>query len=695
MSDARMEPLAVTGDDPRVRTDIAPLATERAFSWLRLLVLIAGTVVLLVEDEIPIVPGLFHGIFVVGWIYTLAVLWLEPYRRYPVLSSAWVTVMSDVILTLMWIVATGGAESAWQPALFAPAVGASLRLRPRDTLAVSLAAVGAYITLVTALGQLPGREAETVMFGFFVLFVATVCAVIARERHARLASRLAMLDLIQEVAEVGSWEYTLADGTITWSREQRRIFELPDDVAPTFESFYAAVHPDDREEVQRVAKRVLEEGGEHHLEHRLLLPSGRARWVECRVRMVLDEDGAPRQVVGTTQDITDAKKWQEQLAVGSKLASLGTLASGIAHEINNPLAYVATSLALARRRIDAGPLDDVGRASLESALVAAEDGTRRVAAIVRGLKVFSRADDTLREPVALSAVADAALAMASHEIGQRARLVRDYACDGQVLGSECRLLQVVLNLVVNAAHAIPDGAPDAHEIHVSIAPIDGGRVRLAIRDTGCGIPSELVPRLFEPFFTTKPLGVGTGLGLPICQRIVQELGGEITVDSVVGRGSTFHVILPAAPEAAKVASPAAPDELVPSSAASAPSRRLRVLVIDDEEIYARSLCMLLGIDHDVTFASDAGRALSLLCAGESFDVVLCDLMMGGISGMDLHEALASVQPAIVPRIVFLTGGATNERARAFLERDDIRCLDKPVPLATLRSTIHAVAQPTS
>jgi signal transduction histidine kinase len=435
--------------------------------------------------------------------------------------------------------------------------------------------------------------------------------------------------------------------------------------------------------VKRTVDKALIDHAPLRFEHRIITAGGAIRWLQCRGRVILDANRAVRQLVGSSQDITEAKEMQERLLVGRKLASLGTLASGIAHEINNPLAYVATSLEIARRRVESSAFDEPARRSLEGALDTAQDGCRRVAEIVRGLKIFSRADDEGTTPVALAAVADSALAIASHEITQRARLTRDYRDAPPVVGTESRLLQVVLNLVVNAAHAIEVGSRVDHEIRVRIEPTGDGRVLLAVSDTGCGIAAENVPKIFDPFFTTKAPGVGTGLGLSICHGIVRDLGGEIRVDTARERGTTFSVLLPEAPSTAA-------RTLVPAPEPEARSTRPRVLLIDDEKSYANSLGTLLAAEHDVTIVHQAGPALSRLYAGEAFDVILCDLMMAGISGMDLHAALVDVQPSMVPRIVFLTGGATTDRAKAFLQRPDIRYLEKPVDVDTLQRLIRTV-----
>ncbi len=668
-------------DDPRVRDEATPIAVERIVTWLRVAVVASGTVLFpLVADRPEMMPRLAYALLALGWAYALFILFYEPYRRYPVLASTWFTTASDVAITIVWLAATGGVGSWWSIALQVTIALASFRCRPRDTVILGVTAAAGYVVMAAVMGQLEGAFVQITVRVFYIVLLAAVCATIAHAQHGRFAARLDALDLTEEVAQVGSWEWGIPDGSLSWSAELRRIFGVPASYQPTVEAFFGAIHPDDLASVKSTIETAVAERKALRFDHRIVTRDGRIRMLHCRGHVVLDEAGTPVRVVGSTQDVTDARAMQEQLLVTRKLASLGTLASGIAHEINNPLAYVSTNLALARRE-----LAGADRTKVASALDAAEDGCRRVADIVRGLKTFSRADDDETRPVDLAAIADSALAIAAHEIAQRARLVREYGDAPAVVGSESRLVQVVLNLVVNAAQAIGGGSRDDHEIRVRLGRAVDGRACIEVSDTGCGIPEAHLAKVFDPFFTTKPPGVGTGLGLSICHGIVRDLGGEISVETDVGRGATFRVLLPAAP-----ADAARREDVRPEPEPK--DRRLRVLVVDDEVAFARSLRLLLGEQHDVVVESDGRSALATLTAGERFDIVLCDLMMAGMSGMDLHDVLASEHPNVVPRIVFLTGGATNDRARAFLARSDVRHLEKPVELPVLEGTIRAVVQ---
>ncbi|HYH95968.1 hybrid sensor histidine kinase/response regulator [Hyalangium sp.] len=235
----------------------------------------------------------------------------------------------------------------------------------------------------------------------------------------------------------------------------------------------------------------------------------------------------------------DRQRMQEQLLLSDRLAALGLLAAGVAHEINNPLASLRMNLdfTLSRSRERALPEDDV------QALRNASECAELIQEIVRDIKIFARPEEQDFGPTNLHRVLDSALRMAWNQVFPRAQLIKDYGDDATVHGSQARLAQIFLNLVINAAQSIPDGNSSEHEIRVVTRREQNGSVRVEIRDTGPGIPPELIERIFDPFFTTKPLGVGTGLGLFICRRLVTEMGGTIGVQSHPGRGSLFWVHL--------------------------------------------------------------------------------------------------------------------------------------------------------
>jgi PAS domain S-box-containing protein len=459
-----------------------------------------------------------------------------------------------------------------------------------------------------------------------------------------------------------------ADGVVIFSSAAVERILGPGAGAPGANAF-ELIHPEDRARVLREFSAALARPGVP------MTITGRARhrdgsWRELESVIVnrLD-DPAVRGVVRNFRDVTDRKQMEARLMMADRMVSVGTLAAGVAHEINNPLAYVMANLEYARGRAAGADQEAF------EALAEAQTGAERVRDIVRDLKTFSRGDDLKQGPVDLQRVLEASANMAWNEVRHRARLFKDYAADlPKVLGNESRLGQVFLNLLINAAQAIPEGAAERNQIRLSTRALDDGRVLVSVQDSGAGISAEHVSRLFDPFFTTKPIGVGTGLGLFICQNIVSALGGEITVDSAPGRGTTMQVAL-------RVASPSSPPPPVSRRDAPAAARG-RLLVIDDEPLIGAALVRSLPA-HDVAVETSALAALARLRSGETFDLILCDVMMPDLTGVAFHEQLSKDFPALAKLVVFMTGGAFTPSARDFLDRIPNPRLEKPLHLPSL------------
>jgi PAS domain S-box-containing protein len=412
---------------------------------------------------------------------------------------------------------------------------------------------------------------------------------------------------------------------------------------------------------------------------------GTSFWAEIDIAPVAGTDGVCRHFVCVMRDITEKKLLQAQLLEADRLASLGTLAAGVAHEINNPLAYVLSNVEFARRWLEQLPagddLDDV-----RTAVDEARHGAERVSRIVADLKVFSRREPVEAGPVDVARVLDGCVQMVGNQIRHRARLVREYGDAPPALGDESRLAQVFLNLLINALQAIPVGNAEEHLIHIRVSPSDG-MVVVEVRDSGTGIAPEVLPYVFDPFFTTKPAGVGTGFGLSICHGIVRAAGGRIDVESRPGEGALFRVSLPAAHRAARGQAPAP----APAPSPGVDEQRRRVLVVDDEPMLTRSLERVLGDQHDVVAATSGAEALDRLAGDERFDLILCDVMMPEMTGIELYQRVRSAWPGLERRIAFMTGGAFANGVAEFLDGLDNPRLDKPLNFALLRALLRELA----
>ncbi|HVR64615.1 MAG TPA: ATP-binding protein [Polyangia bacterium] len=418
----------------------------------------------------------------------------------------------------------------------------------------------------------------------------------------------------------------------------------------------------------------------------------------------LPKDKLARLVPAIERELREAairgerRKMQERLFVSDRMVSMGTLAAGVAHEINNPLAalvanldLVALSLAALSKPNVVGPAAATARPAVPEALESrlreieeplsdAREAADRVRQIVRDVRVFSRVEGSERRAVDVRRILDSSVRIAWNEIRNRARVTKSYGEVPAVLGNESRLGQVFLNLIVNAAQAIAEGNPAGNEIEITTARAGDGRVVVDVRDTGSGIPAALRGKIFDAFFTTKPEGVGTGLGLSICHRLITEMGGAISVDSEEGKGSRFRVTLQAAGLEAPIHTP----PLVPMGAA----RRGRILVVDDEAILGAVVRRMLGTQHEVSTLTSAREAAERIGGGERYDVIFTDLVMPDMTGMDLHADLARRAPDQAERMVFMSGGAFSARSRDFLSQVPNPRISKPFDAGTLAALVH-------
>jgi two-component system cell cycle sensor histidine kinase/response regulator CckA len=429
------------------------------------------------------------------------------------------------------------------------------------------------------------------------------------------------------------------------------------------------VRGEDQAILEVALRRTLREGTTETLEVRAdgLLGQGTYRINAGPVRYGDEIRGATLVV----DDITMHKEMEARLVLSDRLTAIGTLAAGVAHEINNPLTYLFGNLELLRRSHVTG--------TTAQRLRDAADGADRIREVVRDLMTFSHPEGDTLGPIQVSEAIDRAERMARHEIKHRARFVRDEVPLPLVRGSKARLSQVLLNLLINAAHAIRPGHLDQNEIRVTTRCLNRGRIRISVSDTGVGIERVMIGRIFDPFVTTKPTGQGTGLGLYVCHNIVRSLGGAIWVQSEPGRGSTFHIDLPVV-EVERTA----PEQPPPHPA---PLKRLRILVVDDEPNILSFVQSTLA-PHEVACVSSGAAAISAL-DGRAFDLVLCDVMMPDVSGLDVYEHTRRTAPELSQRFLFITGVSMGELA-ASVTALGAPVLQKPFGVEELESAMSSV-----
>lgn len=419
-----------------------------------------------------------------------------------------------------------------------------------------------------------------------------------------------------------------------------------------------------------------------HLETAIVTCAREPRDVRVHWRFVPDDDGRFARAIVSVADMSAERDLQQRLLLAERMSAIGTLTASIIHEIKNPLTFVWNHLRSLR---------DPEALAAESAVELvreAFEGAERIRIISNEITSLSHGTSGAEiETVNVQQVLDAAIRLAQPEIQHRAKLVREYE-EGSlyVRGSRTRVSQVFLNLIVNAAQAIEPGDRAQNAITVRVRSTERDRVCVEIQDTGPGIPPQLLRRIFDPFVTTKPAGRGTGLGLSICRRIVHSLEGTIELQSHPGQGTVARVVLPKTTRAKRTLTVPPPSMSAIRRAAGA---RLSILVVDDEPVIARLIQKAL-VDHDVTIANDGREAVALM--GENaYDVILCDLIMPEMTGMDVYRAALQRANPVHERIVFMTGGAFTQRARDFLQSVPNLRIEKPFELGHLERTIYEAA----
>jgi PAS domain S-box-containing protein len=480
------------------------------------------------------------------------------------------------------------------------------------------------------------------------------------------------------------------------NRQAERLLGVPTIEALRTKGFLRRAHadPDGVEAFDSAVARAKTGAEALPYEARLTRRHGEEIVARGTVYPIFGEQGEVIAIEGVLADVSAERAARTRLVQADRLSTLGTLAAGVAHEINNPAAFLLIGLDMLDRMMS-GPgvlLEPGVRTSVASLMTELRDSVQRIVDIARDLRQF--ASPPPQSPgraaiVDVNRTVESALTLTRGQIIERAQLVRDLTEVPPVFMRDGRLGQVVVNLLVNAAQAIPKEYPSDHSISVTTRS-DGETVEIEVRDTGVGISPENMARIWAPFFTTKSSDVGTGLGLPISREIIEGSGGTIRVESPVPgavpqRGSSFVIELPAAGALPR----ATPSSLPPPPPARAPAQRARVLVVEDEPTLARVLADELGSAHDVTVERSAMTALDRL-GRERFDVVLCDIRMPGMSGDALYTAVAERDSAQAARFIFMTGVGFGAGIETFLATAGRPVLEKPFSVDAALQTISRI-----
>jgi two-component system cell cycle sensor histidine kinase/response regulator CckA len=433
---------------------------------------------------------------------------------------------------------------------------------------------------------------------------------------------------------------------------------------------------------------ALDEGRPLSVDGVLVRAAGQDHFISDSTAPILGDGGAVVGAVMVFRDVGEQRQLQRQLEQADRLATVGTMAAGIAHEVNNPLTFILSNLTYAieevRQRMGEPGIPDGCNwmKELEAALVDAEEGTRRIGKIVADLKTFTRPVAESAESADLNEILNWSLEIAGHELVARGRVIRQFGDVPPVDASAARLGQVFVNLLINAAHALDPARRETNEIVLTSRTDAQGRAVAEIRDTGCGMSGEVMDKAFDPFFTTKPAGLGTGLGLSVSHGIVESCGGTILFESEPGKGTLVRVVLPRGqPKPAKVPS------IEPTTAIGP---RGYLLIVDDEPLVRSALRRVLGGQHAIMCPRTFAEAQALVAGGMRFDLILCDFMAPGLPGQAFYDEILRRDSEQARRVMFLTGGTFTPGMVDFLGALPNRRLGKPCDMQDLRRLVSEV-----
>ena len=454
--------------------------------------------------------------------------------------------------------------------------------------------------------------------------------------------------------------------------------------------FQRIVHPDDRGTVESMADYIGLDGFPPVIDYRIVRRDGSVLWLSQRSFVRLDDQGEPEFLEGISMDVTvlrrarrEHEEMQARLWQAQKLESIGRLAGGVAHDFNNLLTVINGYADVA---LDLAP--DEGR--LRASLQQIQGAGRRGARLTSQLLAFSHKQVLQRVVVDPGAGLVGLVEMLGRVIGETIELRVEVADElPHVLVDPLQLEQLLINLVTNARDAMPAGGVctlraatwegDGGICRVCGEGVVGHFVRITVEDTGGGIPADIIEEIFDPFFTTKQVGHGTGLGLATSAGILARHGGHLVVESQLGRGTAFHILLPPTDERA------APTEEPVSESPEVGWGSCRVLIVEDEESIRSLAAMILSKDGHTVHVADGGPAALALLENIEIDLLLTDVIMPGMNGRELYRLVAERTANV--RAIFMSGYTDDVVSGVGLARDNVLFLPKPFGAAELREVV--------
>lgn len=460
----------------------------------------------------------------------------------------------------------------------------------------------------------------------------------------------------QRIGKIGSWDFDVSANTLYWSDEIYTIFEIDQhSFTPSYDSFFQAVHPQDRELVDNAYKTSIEKRLPYSIEHRLLMPDGRVKFVKEQCETRYDADGKATRSVGTIQDITASKKLEEELAHANKMEALGTLAGGIAHDFNNILTAIIGYAEFLKEDISLS-----GSTTAKNDINQIKIAGNRAKELVKQILTFSRQGKETCGKIDPSIIIREALKLMRSSLPTTINISEKIPkhC-GTIIANPTNIHQVLINLCTNSLHAMEG---EKGELTVELSRIllnknderlDSGSpagpyIKLSVSDTGSGIDPDVLDRIFDPFFTTKDVGKGTGMGLSQVHGIVQGCGGFIHVDTTPGQGCSFHLYFPAVEKTSTEDSKTADTTPLPTGKES-------ILVIDDEEPIATMLKTVLERQgyRVKTFTNSQAALEAVKREADKYELVITDQTMPYLPGIELAQEILALRPDIP--IILCTG----------------------------------------
>jgi PAS domain S-box-containing protein len=501
---------------------------------------------------------------------------------------------------------------------------------------------------------------------------------VQKRAEAALRESKQRLEVAIQGAHLGIWDRDLETDLEIWSDQLFEIYGRdPRTGALAIDAWERAIlHSEDRAGFAAMVREAVAGRAPYAAEFRILRPDGSIRHIKSNGQVVRDPDGRPVRIIGVNQDRTaqveaeaEHRRLQAELQQAEKLESIGSLAGGVAHDMNNVLAAILGLASALRTDFDD---DDPRAASLDTITRACDRGRD----VVKSLLYFARRDLEAMGPVDLNIILEEVVHLLTHTTLRRIDITKDFQEPlGLIEGDGGALSHALINLCVNAVDAMPEGG----SLRLSTRR-EGGRIVVRVRDTGEGMSPEVARRSIEPFFTTKPVGKGTGLGLTMVYGAVKAHKGTIDIDSQPGRGTEVRLGFPALPQPA--AGGPGPD---PAQART--HGPLRILLVDDDELIRMSMGPMLGIlGHEVSTAECGQEALDRLRAGLEADLVILDMNMPGLNGAQTLERLLEFRPN--QQVLMATGYSDDTIAPLLAGRPNVTSLRKPFSLPEIREKLE-------